>query len=375
MRLPLVTSESSYQMSGSGTGYNGGSGYSSGYSRYNSSYQNNRSDYNASSNTIPASQRPDGSYREEIRVRPGYVPEGEKQAYVPPPARSSNYNSPGSYSNMSRTLSVDSCEERVDSWADESAPILSEVTAKLSEIENISEGTITVETVKADNVEIIETATDSSSDDEAEASAEPANTETVTTEVVREPRKPSQLATAIDTAIDSLNLGGSSGGDGSTRPIGRFATQIANDEKEGRPSYSSYRRYDSPSGSYNREGSSYYNRDSQGYNNYGSRSYYNNNGSSTFNRNRQSDSTSQQSETAAENRVEADFKTFLEDLSALRREMAVINAKLEYIRYVKAHDEDTITEVEAARLKLEPTLLARLDAIFESIDALHAGNK
>lgn len=346
--------------SGSGIGYSGG------YSRYNSSYSNSRTDDNTSGTTVPASQRPDGSYREEVRVRPGFVPEGEKQAYIPPPARSSPYAPSGSYSNIPRTLSQDSSEDRVDSWADEEAPILNGKAFKVMEPAVISKSPEVIAP------EIPEAAPSPSAASTITATATEAETATDEIpkgiEVVREPRKPSQLATAIDTAIDSLSLslGGNTGSDSTApRPIGRFAAQIANEEREGRPAY---RRYDS----YNREGSGYTNgysnRDSQGYTSYGNRSSsYTNNWNRSTNQN---ETTSQQSETNSENRVENDFKSFLEDLSTLRREMAVINAKLEYIRYVKAHDADTLTELEATRLKLEPTLLARLDAIFESIDAL-----
>lgn len=359
----------------SGSGNNSSSNYNSGYSRYNSSYNTSRTDGNT---TVPTSQRPDGSYREEVRVRPGFVPEGEKQAYTPPAARTSTYNAAGSYSNISKSLSQASSEDRVDSWADEEAPILNEAN-KLDS--NLSETKVATESLK-----VIDSETSQVTESAASSSSVTTETETMNceTDKVAEPRKPSQLATAIDTAIDGLNIGGTSGSDSSAaRPIGRFAAQIANDEKDGRPAY---RRYDGSNGYYNRDSQGYNNhregygysnnnnnRDSQGYSNYGNRSSYNN-----WNRgnNIQSETGSQQqSETGSENRVESDFKAFLEDLSVLRREMAVINAKLEYIRYVKAHDQETLTELEAARLKLEPTLLARLDSIFESIDALAVANK
>ena len=50
--------------------------------------------------------------------------------------------------------------------------------------------------------------------------------------------------------------------------------------------------------------------------------------------------------------------------------MAVINAKLEYIKYVKSRDMREMTEVERERLTSEAALVSRLDSIFESIDSL-----
>jgi hypothetical protein len=345
----------------------------SGYSSY-SSYSN---DSGNSGSYIPSSRRPDGSYREEIRVRPGFVPEAERQSYAPPAAR--NYSSSGNLNSGSQ----ESLEDRVDSWADEDAPVIHEtVRAPEPEIEaatvtetkeavkevEVEKVTGTVEAVeKAETVETVKNVVDDT-EEVAEAAA-PA----------REPRKPSQLATAIDTALDSLSIGSPNSTEATnTRQIGRFAAQIASDEREGR----SYRRYDGYSntsgynreGGYNRDGQGSYNRDGQsGYNrdnNY-SRPYNNWNRTNYYNASKdvieESNGTASNS---SETRVESEFKTFLEQLNVYRREMAVINAKLEYIKYVKSRDARELTEVEKERLTIESSLVARLDAIFESIDAL-----
>ena len=73
---------------------------------------------------------------------------------------------------------------------------------------------------------------------------------------------------------------------------------------------------------------------------------------------------------SGEIRVEKEFKSFLEQLNALRREMAVINAKLEYIRYFKNLDFSELTDAVKARVSKEKELAARMDTIFEAIEAL-----
>jgi hypothetical protein len=62
------------------------------------------------------------------------------------------------------------------------------------------------------------------------------------------------------------------------------------------------------------------------------------------------------------------FHAFLEELMTFRREMAVINAKLEYIRYMKGRDSKDLSDVEKKRIEMEPVLISRLDVIFELID-------
>lgn len=338
----------------------------SGYSSYSSSGQ--------SGNYIP-SRRPDGTYREEIRVRPGFVPEAERQSYVPPAARSSyssNYNQ--------RSESQESLEDRVDSWADEDAPVIVECS-KTTEIKEEAPVVKVEAPVVVEEKETFATAC-------APAVIETATTDNVTTEgtenettsattPVREPRKPSQLATAIDTALDNLSIGSPSNSTDapSTRQIGRFAAQIANDEREGR----TYRRYDNYNNSSNSgSGSGYYNRERDGqsgsggynrpYNNWNRSGY--GSGSSSYYKESTTEETNGTATNSNENRVENEFKTFLEQLTAFRREMALINAKLEYIRYVKSRDTRELNEVERERLATEGALVSRLDSIFESIDAL-----
>lgn len=329
----------------------------SGYSSYSSSGQ--------SGNYIPSSRRPDGTYREEIRVRPGFVPEAERQSYVPPAARSSyssNYNQ--------RSESQESLEDRVDSWADEDAP----VTVECSKTTEIKEEAHVVEVEEKETVATAPVVTETATTENVTTEGTENETTSGTTPV-REPRKPSQLATAIDTALDNLSIGSPSNSTDApaTRQIGRFAAQIANDEREGR----TYRRYDNHNNSSN-SGSGYYNRDRDGqsgsvgynrpYNNWNRSGY--GSGSSSYYKESTTEETNGTASNSSENRVENEFKTFLEQLTAFRREMALINAKLEYIRYVKSRDTRELNEVERERLATEGALVSRLDSIFESIDAL-----
>ena len=345
--------------------------YNSNRGNYNNNPSSNYSTYSSydqSGSYVPSSRRTDGSYREEIRVRPGFVPEAEKQSYAPPAARSS-YSS----TNNKMSESKESLEDRVDSWAEEDAPVINEgnrttetkitkevlIEASATPVEDISikEVVITAETKEHIHIE------------EAEV------VENDSTSPAREPRKPSQLATAIDTALDSLSIGSPSSNNetSSTRQIGRFAAQIANEEREGR----TYRRYDGYSNNYNNNnstttGSGYYNRDnSQGaynrpYNNW-NRSGSSGNGPC---KEPSTEETNGIASNSSETRVESEFKTFLDQLTVYRREMAVINAKLEYIKYVKSRDMREMTEVERERLTSEAALVSRLDSIFESIDSL-----
>jgi hypothetical protein len=339
-------------------------------SNYHDSASNEQTTSNYSSNISP-SRRPDGSYRGEIRVRPGFVPQAERQAYAPPYRGNSIETS---------STSRESLEDRVDSWADEEAPVLSDLSTGNS-------------TSKASNVEVEEK-------EEKEEKVEEISTKTTeVTTSTPEARKPSQLATAIDTALDNLSLSSTSvsAESSSSRPIGRFAAQIANDDRGGSSEYRPYRRYDN---NYSRDGSGY----SSGYSN--NRSDYNSNRSdynsnrSDYNPNR-SDYNSNRSEyntrsdnrnswgrtqssqenvsnsnsnsngnVINENRVENEFKAFLEELAVLRREMAVINAKLEYIRYMKARDACDLSEIERTRMAMEPVLISRFGAIFEAIEGL-----
>lgn len=340
------------------------------------SYNSNRGNYNNNSSLgsgysssgqsgnsyIPSSRRPDGTYREEVRVRPGFIPEAERQSYITPAARSSyssNYNP--------RSDSQESLEDRVDSWADEDAPVIYERN-KVIKINAVKEeeklNEVKEEASTADNKEISESSEISESENDA----------SITTPA-REPRKPSQLAAAIDTALDSLSIGSpSSNNDGnSSRQIGRFASQIANDEREGR----TYRRYEGYSNNYSNSNrfSGHYNRDRDGQCGY-NRPYnnWNRNGSS-YKDSSNTEETNGTASNSSENRVENEFKSFLDQLTVYRREMALINAKLEYIRYVKSRDTRELTEIERERLATEAVLVSRLDSIFESIDSLSLSSK
>lgn len=379
---------------------NSGSGDYNNY-RSSSNYNNSAAGSYSSSNNIPPSRRPDGSYREEVRVRPGYIPDGERQSYIPPPARN-NYSG---YSNGNTgNMVVNGVEDRVDSWADEEAPVLSEHSeyesndieepAPESMKEEIVEATV-AETVKEFS-ETVMTADTTPSTPEATEDVETTVPETSESPAPREPRKPSQIATAIDTAIDSLSINSGTGENGTPRQIGRFAAQIANDEREGR-TYTP-RRYDSSSsnggyyqgGTYNRsdygrgDNQSGYNRDYRSYNNTGS---WNRNPSYNSNRDANEEITSSSAANGSSSnntlgnssgvghssgdiRAEKEFKSFLEQLNSLRREMAVINAKLEYIRYFKNLDLVELSEAERSRLVKEKELVARMDAIFVAIEAL-----
>ena len=381
--------------------YSRGDSYSNSYSGSgnNSSYNNTGNYNNAGTGYNPSSRRPDGSYRDEIRVRTGYTPDAEKQAYVPPPART------GTVSPQADAFS----DDRIASWADEAAPVISDYTdsesiAETSRTEGLKEKETTV-------IEIESVLSKENTTQTVAVGVPATETETgyVTQEVVSpsvpstsaEPRKPSQLATAIDTALDSFSIDGNNsiGESSIQRPIGRFAAQIASDEREGR----TYRRYESgySSSGYNNNNSGYsnsaYNRDgynnNTGYSNSNSGGYTNTNYNrdrtyNSWNRtgtgycnsskevvsnedNNSGNSNNIVKSPSSEIRIETEFKTFLEQLTALRREMAVINAKLEYIKYFKGLGREIMTESEKERLAMGPILNARMDAIFESIDALN----
>ena len=333
---------------------------------YSDNSSSSHSASNQSENYIPSSRRPDGTYREEIRVRPGFVPEAERQTYVPPAAR----NSFSSTFNQ-KSESQEDLDDRVDSWADEEAPVIFEGNRR--------------ETVKeAASCESIEKAQEETCTSKVEEPTSSAisvekvdESHSKTSIAPRGERKPNQLATAIDTTLDSLSIGSPSNSNeaSSTRQIGRFATQIANDEREGR----TYRHHDN----YNDNNSSgFYIRNRDGYN----RSYNN------WNRNRNSAHGSYSNFVASssivkvptsdaedpngtelnscETRIENEFKSFLERLNGYRREMAVINAKLEYIRYFKLRDVQELSEVEKERIASEGTLVSRMNSIFEALDAL-----
>lgn len=336
--------------------------YNSNRGHYNNNLSSNYEKSSSSSSYIPSSRRADGSYREEIRVRPGFVPAAERQSYAPPAARSSSYSS--NYVKISE--SQESLEDRIDSWADEDAPIISE-RIRTAEAEIIKE----VAEVKDDFEDVADK--ESVSTDTKEPTEETEVVESDATTPASEPRKPSQLATAIDTALDSLSIGSPSSNNetSSNRQIGRFASQIANEEREGR----TYRRYDGYSNNYSNSGTGYYNRDRDNQGGY-NRPYNNWNRNGSSGNGPVKESSNEETNVVAsnssesENRVESEFKTFLDELTVYRREMAIINAKLEYIRYVKSRDMRELTEVERERVALEPALVSRLDSIFESIDSL-----
>lgn len=364
----------------SNTTNNSNNGNSSNYKNYNNS------------NIIPSSRRPDGSYREEIKVRNGYINETEqsKSLYVPPPART-NLNSFGSlsygqnYSSpSSQRTSHESVEDRVDSWGDveEEGHVTESKSLGSSLTESVKSPLIEVNNETDSEIKVRETSSPLSTSVSVPVTAinTVIDTNTVIEEVlVREPPKPSQLATAIDTAIDATVLNNGEGSVASTsttnRPMGRFAAQIANGERF------QYRRYDNYGSSYQSS-----NRDSTGDNNNNNlrdfrensrlnSSNYNNT-STTWNRSTSStgftpnfNETPTIKSSSNENLIETEFKTFLEELTGLRREMAIINAKLEYIRYMKARDSRELSEIEKERLQSESVLLNRIDAIYELIDS------
>lgn len=348
---------------------------------YNNSNNSNESSYiNNKSSYVPSSRRPDGSYREEIRVRPGHVPEAERKIYAPPAARSSNYYGYSSVMTADQS-SRDSLEDRVDSWADEEAPVLSEyseceskgVGEPVKNEEPKIEIAANVQTTKAAEITADNEATVVT---EASTAEEEVEAESSGSQALREPRKPSQLAAAIDTAIDSLSIVSSGSESGASRQIGRFAAQIANEERYGGSNYAP-RRYES--NGYNREYKSGYtsnncwNRGSSCNNNYNNQTKDTveeaASGSSVVNASGNIGSVTT-GNSSGDIRVEKEFKSFLERLNSLRREMAIINAKLEYIRYFKGLDVTELNDAERARVSKEKDLVARMDAIFEAIEAL-----
>lgn len=48
------------------------------------------------------SMRPDGSLRQEVRVRPGYVPPEERPKYIPPPKRENTCTTPTMFYYVTR---------------------------------------------------------------------------------------------------------------------------------------------------------------------------------------------------------------------------------------------------------------------------------
>lgn len=350
----------------------------SNYNSNNTSHGANNYNYhsnNYSNSQVNRSQRSDGSYRPAVRPpRPGYAPPGESGRYVPPPKRS-------------ETPSIINDEEREVSWADEDAPIVKEISAS----ECASENEFFEETVKEAVKEAKKEASEESEKEaEKECEVEKSDANSAPTK-----RVPSKLATAIDDALDSLSLGDTSydGGSASERPtMGRFATQIARDERNGYTigstsgsgygsgSGSGYQRYNnryndrnndrnneySPRNEYSRDNSSRneYSRDNSSRNDY-SRDYSRDNNREFSQRGFHQQRYSQEGECPK-------LKACFESLSKLRREMAVINAKLEYIRYMVAHKEsEEMTDVERERVDQESALITRMNAIYEEIATLN----
>ena len=65
------------------------------------------------------------------------------------------------------------------------------------------------------------------------------------------------------------------------------------------------------------------------------------------------------------------LRSCLDSLSKYRRDMAIINAKLEYIRYMRAaKDEEDLTPVEKERVAQEAALLEKINSLYEQIEAL-----
>ncbi len=223
----------------------------------------------------------------------------------------------------------------------------------------------------------------SESEGEGESDQANENGNSYSTSIPQTKREPSKLATAIDDALDNLSLDSSNGSNGSgERQIGRFATQIKNEQRCDysqryyQPRYNERRRPYEPQQQQQRpyEQRGYYNR-----------GYYGNDYNNTSS---QSSATASTTVATAPSAVEKQstssslspsqsygecprLRSCLETLSKCRREMAIINAKLEYIRYMRAaKDEDDFSPVEKERVGQEATLLTKINSIYEQIEAL-----
>lgn len=324
--------------------------------------------------------RPDGSLRPPERpVRPGY---NGNSTYVPPARRQDE-------------------AERVDAWGDsndaekESEGVKEETTEATTTSINTSD-TASAEVNDSDEYswaeedspvvkKFVESESECSSNEVPEVS-------TATNAVKREPSK---LATAIDDALDNLSFGSSSASstnnsNGGERQIGRFAAQIRDEQRNG----SYYNRSSSSSYGYERRTPYARNDQSQrggGYNSYDRPSYdrqyrprteysYSNGSENISNAeapavNPASNTNSSAATTSlspSQSYAECPrLRCFLDSLSKCRREMALINAKLEYIRYMRAaKDEADFTAVERERVDQEAALLTRMNALYEQIENL-----
>lgn len=357
------------------------------------------------------SVRPDGSLRPAERpVRPGYQ---ERTAYVPParrrePVQQQQVKRASDAAEPEAAAEIENCasgnetvkvivNEEAEtetvpvseessfntavaddeySWAEEESPVVKSFVAAGNSVSSVSVSS------SSSSSEASRTATAIAAPEQEPASA------------IK--REPSKLATAIDDALDNLSLGSASSG--SERQIGRFAAQIRDEqervENTGRPSQycqrraatyghgqqrpshdhhhhhhrSRYHHHQHDSGSRpSNDDSSNVNTTRIAINN----SSDNNNNSSNSN-NVNAPGASQCSVSHCQSNCECSkLRTCLESLSKYRREMALINAKLEYIRYMcAAKDEEDMSPVELERVGQEEALLARLDEIYVLIEGL-----
>ena len=368
--------------------------------------------YYRTPSTSTGSYRSDGSQRPAERPpRPGYTLSGSAPVYVPPPKRE-------------EVAAEGQAEvaERVDSWADTNGNGNADSSEKISSSGNAQvtvQATQSIQSATTQRLDDFSWAEEDSpvikkfeSESEQEQSGNESSTGAILTETIISStvnststtgaaaprREPSKLATAIDDALDTLSLdSGNSGATGTgERQIGRFAAQIRN-EQRGDYSHRDYSRnergyyqqrststYERRPYNSNSSASGYTDARSNGYNNV---SGYNNgtsNANNSYNVQSNPPTTSQSTSSQANPQSTRSplspsqsygecprLRSCLDSLSKYRRDMAIINAKLEYIRYMRAaKDEEDLTPVEKERVAQEAALLEKINSLYEQIEAL-----